>query len=79
MLLNNSASRGGGGGGRRGCATWAPRSATRQGKEQHRDTERGSHTKRDKGEHSKQGRDGSNLCATQGVGVGGEGGGGSEL
>ena len=40
---------------RRGCATWAPRSATRQGEEQHRHTERGSHTKRDKGEHSRQG------------------------
>ena len=40
---------------RRGCATWAPRSATRQGEEQHRHTERGSHTKRDKGEPSRQG------------------------
>ena len=46
---------GAGGRDRRGCATWAPRSATRQGKEQHRHTERGSHTKRDKGEHSRQG------------------------
>ena len=40
---------------RRGCATWAPKSANRQGEEQHRHIERGSHTKRDKGEHSKQG------------------------
>ena len=46
---------GAGGWDRRGCATWAPRSATRQGEEQHRHTERGSHTKRDKGEHSRQG------------------------
>ena len=43
---------GAGGWDRRGCATWAPRSATRQGEEQHRHTERGSHTKRDKGEHT---------------------------
>ena len=47
------------GGGRRvgqeGCATGAPRSANRQGEEQHRHTERGSHTKRDKGKHSRQG------------------------
>ena len=42
-------------GGRRGCATGAPRSANRQGEEQHRHTEHGSHTRRDKGEHSKQG------------------------
>ena len=34
---------------------WAPRSATRQGEEQHRHTEHGSHTRRDKGEHSRQG------------------------
>ena len=50
--------RGGGGGrrwDRRGCATGAPRSASRQGEEQHRHTERGSHTRRDKGEHSRQG------------------------
>ena len=40
---------------RRGCATGAPGSANRQGKEQHRHTERGSHSRRDKGEHSKQG------------------------
>ena len=43
---------------RRGCATWAPKSANRHGEEQHeqhRHTERGSHTKRDKGEHSRQG------------------------
>ena len=33
----------------------APRSATRQGEEQHRHTERGSHTRRDKGEHSRKG------------------------
>ena len=46
---------GAGGWGRRGCATGAPRSATRQGEEQHRHIERGSHTKRDKGEHSRQG------------------------
>ena len=46
---------GAGGWDRRGCATWAPRSATRQGEEQYRHTERGSHTKRDKGEHSRQG------------------------
>ena len=44
---------GGGGGG--GCATGAPRSANRQGEEQHRHTERGSHTRMDKGEHSRQG------------------------
>ena len=46
---------GAGGWDRRGCATGAPRSATRQGEEQHRHTERGSHTKRDKGGHSRQG------------------------
>ena len=46
---------GAGGWDRRGCATWAPRSATRQGEEQHRHTERGSHTRRDKGGHSRQG------------------------
>ena len=46
---------GAGGWDRRGCATWAPGSATRQGEEQHRHTERRSHTKRDKGEHSRQG------------------------
>ena len=45
---------GAGGWDRRGCATWAPRSANRQGEEQHRHTERGSHIKRDKGEHSRQ-------------------------
>ena len=33
----------------------APRSANRQGEEQHRHTKRGSHTRRDKGEHSRQG------------------------
>ena len=36
-------------------AIGAPRSANRQGEEQHRHTERGSYTRRDKGEHSKQG------------------------
>ena len=46
---------GAGGWGRRGCATWAPRSANRQGEEQHRHTEHGSHTRRDKGKHSRQG------------------------
>ena len=46
---------GAGGWDRRGCATWAPRSATRQGEEQHRHTERGSHTRRDKGGHNRQG------------------------
>ena len=47
--------RGAGGWDRRGCATGANRSANTQGEEQHRHTERGSHTRRDKGEHSKQG------------------------
>ena len=46
---------GAGGWDRRGCATWAPRSATRQGEEQYRHTKRRGHTKRDKGEHSRQG------------------------
>ena len=41
--------------GRSGCAKGAPRSAKRQGEEQHRHTERGSHTRRDKGKHSRQG------------------------
>ena len=45
---------GAGGWDRRGCATGAPRSA-RQGEEQHRHTECGSHTERDKGVHSRQG------------------------
>ena len=40
---------------RSGCAKGAPRSANRQGEEQHRHTERGGHTRRDKGEHSRQG------------------------
>ena len=44
-----------GGWDRRGCATGAPRSANRQGEEQHRHTERGSRTRRGKGEHSRQG------------------------
>ena len=51
-------SHGGGGAGgwdRSGCAKGAPRSANRQGEEQHRHTERGSHTRRDKGEQSRQG------------------------
>ena len=47
--------RGAGGWDRRGCATGAPRSANRQGEEQHRHIGRGSHTRRDKGEHSRQG------------------------
>ena len=47
--------RGAGGWGRSGCAKGAPRSANRQGEEQHRHTEPGSHTRRDKGEHSRQG------------------------
>ena len=38
-----------------GCAEGALRSAKRQGEEQHRHTECGSHTRRDKGEHSRQG------------------------
>ena len=46
---------GAGGWDRRGCATWAPSSATRQGEEQHGHTERGSHTKGDKGGHTRQG------------------------
>ena len=51
-----------GGGGRRvgqegvrDRGTREPRSANRQGEEQHRHTERGSHTRRDKGKQSKQG------------------------
>ena len=47
--------RGGGGGwDRSGCAKGAPRSSNSQGEEQHRYTERGRHTRRDKGEHSRQ-------------------------
>ena len=46
---------GAGGWDRRGCTTGAPRSANRQGEEQRRHKECGSHTKRDKGEHSRQG------------------------
>ena len=46
---------GAGGWDRRGCATGAPRSANRQEEVQHRHTECGSHTRRDKGEHNKQG------------------------
>ena len=46
---------GAGGWDRRGCATWAPSSATRQGEEQHRHTKCGSHTKGDKGGHTRQG------------------------
>ena len=45
---------GAGGWDRRGCATWAPRSATKKGEEQHRHTERGSHTRRDKGGQRRQ-------------------------
>ena len=47
----------GGAGGWDRCTdrTWAPRSANRHGEEQHRHTEHGSHTRRDKSEHSKQG------------------------
>ena len=43
-----------GGWDRRGCAKGAPWSANRQGEEQHRHTERRSHTTRDKGEHGRQ-------------------------
>ena len=50
-----SSYRGAGGWDRKGCATGAPRSANRHGEEQHRHTERGGHTRRDKGEHSRQG------------------------
>ena len=50
-----SAYGGSGGRGRSGCAKGAPRSANRQGEEQHRHTGRGSHTRRDEGEHSRQG------------------------
>ena len=46
---------GAGGWDRSGGVKGAPRSANRQGEEQHRHTERGSHTRRDKGEHSRQG------------------------
>ena len=46
---------GAGGWDRRGCAQGAPGSANRQGEEQHRHTERGSHTRRDEGECSRQG------------------------
>ena len=41
---------------RRECVTVAPRSANRQGEEQHIHTERGSHTRRDKGEQGRQGQ-----------------------
>ena len=44
-----------GGWDRSGFAKGALRSANRQGEEQHRHTERGSHTRRDEGEHSRQG------------------------
>ena len=50
-----SAYRGVGGWDRSGCAKGALGSANRQGEEQHKHTERGSHTKRDKGEHNRQG------------------------
>ena len=46
---------GAGGWDRSGCTKGAPRSANRQGEEQHIHTEHGSHTKGDKGEHSRQG------------------------
>ena len=46
---------GAGGWDRSGCAKGAPKSANRQGEEQHRHTGRGSHTRRDEGEHSRQG------------------------
>ena len=46
---------GAGGWDRSGCTKGAPRSANRQGEERHRHTERRSHTRRDKGEHSRQG------------------------
>ena len=48
--------RGAGGWDRIGCAKGAPRSANRQGEEQHRHKRRGSHTRRAEGEHSRQGR-----------------------
>ena len=38
-----------------GCAKGAPKSANKQGEEQHRHTERGSHTRRDEGEHRRHG------------------------
>ena len=47
---------GAGGWDRNGCTKGAPKSANRQGAEQHRHTGRGSHTKMDEGEHSGQGR-----------------------
>ena len=50
-----SAYGGAGGWDRSGCANGAPKSANKQGEEQHRHRERGSHTKRDEGEHSRQG------------------------
>ena len=50
-----SAYGGAGGWDRSGFAKGAPRSANRKGEEQHRHTERGSHTRRDEGEHSRQG------------------------
>ena len=50
-----SAYGGAGGWDRSGCAKGAPRSTNRQGEEQHRHTGCRSHTRRDEGEHSKQG------------------------
>ena len=68
---------GGGGAGRwdtGGCATGALRSANRQGGEQHRHTERGSHTRRDTADkeegHSEAGE------ATRTAGTGNQNGGG---
>ena len=52
----NSAYRGAGGWDRSGCAKGATKSANRCGEEQHRHTGCGSHTRRDEGEHSRQGR-----------------------
>ena len=50
-----SAYGGTGGWDKSGCAKGAPRSANRQGEEQHRHTARRSHTKRDECEHNRQG------------------------
>ena len=50
-----SSYRGAGGWDRSGCVKGAPRSTNRQGEEQRRHTKRGSHTRRDKGEQSRQG------------------------
>ena len=50
-----SAYGGAGGWDRSGCAKGAPRRANTQGEEQHSHTGCGSHTRRDEGEHSRQG------------------------